>query len=807
MFSPRWKKVIADLRNAKGRWIMMVTAIAVGIFGIASMLSSYSILTRELNLNYMSTNPASAYIELESVDLKNSDKNLLEKVRKQPGIEGVEATAWVNARIEMQPNEWQEIMLFGIDDFENMNIGTFEPESGVSPPPDGSILLERSALIFLEANIGDTLYIKTSTGEKKQISISGTVHDPSLPPAEQDQRAFGYISESTLQQLGETESFHILKVLFQDQTMNIAKIEQNVGKLAEWMQQQGIAIEEIRIPPPGQHPHQSQLTSIVIMLLLFSLMALILSAILIATMINGMLAGQIHQIGVMKAIGASTKQIAGIYLLMVVVLSIIAVLIGLPAGITFGRLFAEMIAVILNFTIYSDVLPLWNYIVLLLTGILIPVLTALIPILRVTRITVRETLSEYGVSRKSLSTSRLETFLGKIKGLDRTLILSLRNTFRKKGRLILTICLLSVAGSMFLTGLNVKAGWEKIISDAASQRHYDLEIKLNDAEPRQRMKQILEDIPGVEKVEVWNIEEAARVRSDGLNIVQTYPDGGHGSFSLRSVPINSSMIDLPLIKGSWLDEIENNNAIVLNHNAKTLFPDLHVGDSLPLLIRGNSVQFEVVGIVREDLAKNTVYISSEGYGEVTGQLEQSNKLRVALKDPESIAAMKNELEKVLAKENINVESIISEIMLAEALTGHISLLIFALIMMSMIMAVVGGLGLISSMSTNIIERTREFGIIRTIGGRTGTILRNVVSEGIFIGIISWIIALPISLPLSASIGKLIGNMTFNVPLPLILSPMAIFIWLIFILLGSTAASFYPAWKASQLTIRNTLDYV
>jgi putative ABC transport system permease protein len=68
--------------------VMMVLAIAVGIFGVATILSSYTILTREIRLNYQNTNPASAFLELDHVD-----ESLADAVRQRPGIAGAEATA------------------------------------------------------------------------------------------------------------------------------------------------------------------------------------------------------------------------------------------------------------------------------------------------------------------------------------------------------------------------------------------------------------------------------------------------------------------------------------------------------------------------------------------------------------------------------------------------------------------------------------------------------------------------------------------------------------------------------------------
>ncbi|MBK7317958.1 FtsX-like permease family protein [Candidatus Villigracilis affinis] len=72
-------------------------------------------------------------------------------------------------------------------------------------------------------------------------------------------------------------------------------------------------------------------------------------------MITGLLAQQIRQIGIMKAIGARTRQITGLYLVLIVSLGIAASLIGVPLGIAAGRGFTGVIAQLqtLKFTAMS----------------------------------------------------------------------------------------------------------------------------------------------------------------------------------------------------------------------------------------------------------------------------------------------------------------------------------------------------------------------------------------------------------------------------------------------------------------------
>lgn len=803
MVSPRWRKILRDLLTVKGRLAMMVLAIAVGIFGVGTILSAYTILTREISRNYLETNPASAFIELDRVD-----NRLVEAVRQRPGIGDAEASSTVVARVQIKPDEWIPLMLFVVSDFQDMRMNKFERDSGAWPPPEGTVLIERTGLSLVGAKVGESISIQTPNGSRSKVVLSGLVHDPSLAPSWQEQTAYGYVSPSTLVKLGENRPLNILKIRVSEHPYEAKSIEHTVSGLAEWIKGQGYTIEEIRVPPPGKHPHQSQMTAILVMLILFSLLALTLSAILTAALIGGLLAQQVRQIGVMKAIGARSWQIARLYLALVILLSLVAILLGLPPGIAAGRGFANAVADLLNFTIADDFIPLWVFLVQLASGLLVPVLVAFVPIYRSTRITVREAINDFGVSSSTFGSRRLDSLLGKLRGLDRTLILALRNTFRRRSRLLLTLGLLAAAGGMFMTSLNVKTAWETNLAKAAADRHYDLEIRLNRPELEDKLKTIVSGISGVQQVEAWNYASTGPNRPDGLEIVRTYPDGGHASFTLRSVPEESKLVQWTLQSGRWLQPGDT-NAVVLNHTAQAMLPSSKVGESILLNVEGKPAKLLVVGIVKEFVNPATAYVNPDTFASVKLDKRYANALRVAMiqHDQVTLHSVTKEIERVLEKEQVSVKTTISETMLDDAISGHIYILIFSLIFMSVLMAIVGALGLMSTMSSNVLERTREFGVMRTIGGRSSTVLRNVISEGILIGLMSGGIALVLSLPLTMIVGNLVGKLAFLYPLPLEVSLSGIGIWLMVIVLGSMAASAYPAQKAARLTIRETLKAV
>jgi putative ABC transport system permease protein len=144
--------------------------------------------------------------------------------------------------------------------------------------------------------------------------------------------------------------------------------------------------------------------------------------------------------------------------------------------------------------------------------------------------------------------------------------------------------------------------------------------------------------------------------------------------------------------------------------------------------------------------------------------------------------------------------------LAAAIAEHMSVLIGALLAMSVLLAIVGALGLMSAMTSSILDRTREIGVMKAIGASALEIGKLVVTEGLFTGILSLPFALIFSLITTKFLGDVVGNMSFKAPLSLEVSYTGIIIWTIIIVLGAVIAVLYPAWRAASLTAREALTY-
>ena len=501
----------------------------------------------------------------------------------------------------------------------------------------------------------------------------------------------------------------------------------------------------------------------------------------------------------------------------------IATAIGLPLGVIAANRLAEVGIQLFNISLQSTAIPAWAYLVALLSGIAIPVLLAFFPIFQATRITVREAISEFGTQRTSTKHGWINRSLSRIPGLDRSFLLAIRNTFRRRGRLVMTLVLLATAGSLFIGTMSAKSVLENELLEAAKDRKYDIELNLNRAEPEERTRQLIATVPGVNIVESWKEQRASKARADGLSVERTYPDGGHGSATLITVPQQSKLIDLSIVSGRWLQDADSKtvgntaentgvDTVVLNSAAYAYFSRPKVGDVVAVAVNGQILNLRVAGIAREIMTGAHLYINQASYDKnfaTVGTVATTATFRVALQkhDPDSIKTITSQIELTLEKAGVATGKSITETMIGSAIDGHMAVLIVILLLMSSLMGAVGALGLASAMGNNVVERTREFGIMRTIGGRSATILRNVIGEGVFIGLMSWFIALLLAVPMAVLLGFVSAGMNSNNAISFTFSYSAAALWLGFIVVIAIVASAFPARQAARLSIRDTMAFV
>ena len=783
----RWIKLIRDLMVEKGRILLMLSAVTVSIIAIGTVLGTYSILSREITTNYLGTNPASATLEIEG----DVNQGVVALAEQDPQVRQAEAHDVILARAKVG-SDWRPLLLFVADELASARINMATPITGDWPPSTGQMLIERTAKNILNVDVGGRLAVKTAHGNIHEIPVSGLVHDPGLAPANQERTGYGYISRATLSILGEQPSLHELRITIRDPKASIEAIEQVAENLSKTLAEQNIVVHEVRVPPPRMHPHQRQMITILFMMLAFSVMALVLSGILVSSSLAAMLARQVREIGIMKTVGAQTRQLFGMYALMISGIGAIAVVLAIPFGWLFAQQMAKAMAGILNFNLTDNSIPHWVFAVQVLAGILVPLLVAALPIAGASRMSVRQAIDQYGAS-----TSSLRSRAAKLPWV-------VRNALRRPARLALTVALLAAGGAMFMTALNVSSGWERNIAKVYETRHYDVEVRFH--EPQSvAVADRLRALSAVKSVEAWGFSPAAFARVGQVNLVRTYPDRGHASFSVMGLPTDTRLVSFPVLSGRWLTSPDD-QGVVLNHVAAAQVPGARVGDTLELSFDGKPASLRLVGIVEEVGSPGAAYVTDKHFSEITDTPKQARMLRIVTNErsPQGRIEAIRMIEKRLTEDGVAVQIAIPLAELRTAMADHIGMLITSLVAMAIVMAIVGALGLTSTMSVSVVERTREFAVMKAVGATPRRIIALLNHEALFIGVLSWVAALILAIPLTALVDSLVGRLGFVAPLPFVLSPIAALEWLALLVVVALLATLLPARRASQMSVANAL---
>ncbi|HQR35484.1 MAG TPA: FtsX-like permease family protein [Blastocatellia bacterium] len=813
--STRWQKVVRDFWQERTRTVLVVLAIAIGISAFSTVLSSYAILTRELDQGYLATNPASFTLVMDK-----ADDVLMASIAANPGVGAAEARRTVSGRIKAGPVEWRNLVLFVVKDYGDIRVSRLVPEQGAWPPAKGEILIERDALQVAKARIGDSVTVKTAQSQEQVLRVSGTAHDVGQAQARMENIVYGYVTLDTLAQLGEEPYLDRVNIVVAQNQFDEPHIRNVADEVKTLVEAQGHTVRRVDVPKPGKHPHTDIMGLLLMAMAGFGLFALILSGVLVVNLLTALMAAQVRQIGVMKAVGGTRWQIARIYFAQALLLGAAAIVIALPVGMLGSRILCRYMAVFLNFDITSFGVPVWVYLLVAGVGLVVPLLAAAYPVWRGSGVSVREALADYGVARNAFGTNGFDRALAGMSGIARPLLLAIRNSFRRRARLVLTLLTLAVSGLFFMSALNVRASMIYTLDRLFDTKQFDLTVVFGAMVPFEKIEHAIGKTPGIARAEGWIFTQASIAESSSAS---TANGGGmhggaggglHGggapaadSFSVIGLPDNTTMLKPDIVEGRNLLPGET-DTIVVNSVLASRSARLKVGDSVNLRMGPAEKVWRIVGIAQEPFSPSVAYVPRQYFEEAGGHVGMTNSLRLVLEktDRDSMNAVKATLDQTLDQEGIRALGSTSKGEGRFGFDQHMVMIYVFLIVMSCILAGVGGLGLMTTMSLNVLERRREMGVLRAIGATPRTVWLIVVAEGGVIGVLSWALAGLAAWPVSKALGDLILTLMFKTRLSFLFELRGLLIWLIVSLCLCVVASFWPAWRASRQSVREAIGY-
>jgi putative ABC transport system permease protein len=793
-------------------------ALVIGILGVGGIIDSYAVLSREIAANYLRTNPASA-----SLFVKNLSPELVKEIEALPYIRSAEARQKIVARAEVEPGEWKTIWLFVIRDFNNIRINKIFPQQGNFYPKPGEIVIERNALKIIPTAVGGKLNLKLPHTAEKELQVTGIIHDPGQAPSWMEGLGYGYITPKTLELLGYTPQSSMLHIVAARGRTDREQVNKTAQKLCQWLEQKGINVNRVIVPKPLTHPHAGQMNSFMAILGLVGLLALCLGSVLAVSMISAIMSRQIQQIAIMKTLGATTWQVARIYFLLVAMISAIALLFSFPLSLVGGKIYSASMADKLNFNILDPSIPLWAYVFKVLIALFLPMIIAAFPILKGCGITIKKGITGTG----SLTNGFKGAFLLKLSETlffrqtfemmpskerhqsdrewgagatrSRPVVLALRSTFRKPGRLVWTLLTLVCGGVLFMVAMTINSSISRTIDQAFAASSYDLFFKFSGFYPAERIRDSLEEVKGIDRVELVTEEQ---VTLPGKNKEQ------ESSFRIIAIPISSDFKKPEVISGHWLDRSAS-GMVVVNTRFAAVFTLPMKKKKLELPLPGGKANWEISGTVKEAFGAAAVYVDLETYNRFSRKAGKNNTIlvRTISKDNKKISAIRKELEKSFALNRLDVYGANQTAEIKTAVDNHLQMMVMFLVTMSLFTVFVGGIGLMAAMGINVLEQTREIGIMRTIGASNPDLFKIILFEGGLTGMISWTAALFLTLPLSRVIGNVFSNIMLGINLDFSFSWTGMILWLFIIILFSLLASYLPARRASRLVINKALAYI
>lgn len=774
----------------KSRTLMVLLAMIIGILGFTLVANAYIVLNREMSKNYLATTPASASIYTRT--LSESEKAILSSFDE---VETIEERVTVMGRVQIDDNEYKAIELFVIDDFVNLRLDTFTPDEGKYPPATGEILLERVALNVAGAEIGKPLTVRVPGGENTALQMIGTVHAPGEAPAWMEGFAYGYVTSETFEMLGGKTTLVETKIRLKDYSLSQDEVKAIIYDYKEQLEAAGVTVEQIYIPKPATHPHQSQMNLLLFLLEAFGVIAVVLSSVIIANMISAIMEQQKRQIGILKSIGGTVKDISIIYMSMILLLSTIAIVVALPLGISLGQGYAGFASMMLNFDIFDSSIPLTFIMLQILVGYAIPIGVTIIPVLKSTRISAREALIDYGINATKQSNKKNNT----VTAVPGSLLIGIRNTFRKKTRLIFTLLVMAIGGTGFIIALNIMSAMNNTVDVRVAESNFNIRYYLEQPQPIEKIYGAFESIDNVDAVEPWN----------GANARYLYSDGTSGNeFTLFAPPVDTDMLNNPtLYEGRWIEAVDNNttNEIVINQRVQSIYPEMQLGETVQLRINGQTTSWKIVGILEELIGPPYAYVDFYTISNITGYDNMASTV-VVRGNPEYVDSLAKDIEMAFERNDMTIRGLMKLDEFRKAVEDHLLIIVIFLIMMSSLVMLVGGLGLATTINMNVQDRTKEMGIMKAVGATRSKIITIILTEGAIIGLLSYLTAIVLSVPLSQIISYNFGMIFFEAPLRFVASIDAYVIWLLVIILFSTVASLYPAYKAINMPVHETLQY-
>lgn len=779
----RARKVAGDLGASRSRTVLVSLSIALGVTAVGTVVGARTLMLRSLDASRVQGAFPSATLLTEPFA-----PGLFREVRRVRGVEDAEARRVVGAQVHAG-GAWRDLTLLAAPRLDRLRIGRIARERGAWPPPPGTMLVERSS----RAALLDPARLRLPSGIERVVRIAGTVHDLNVPSTRTSGILYGYVTPQTLARLGGGVRPNELLLRTGGDRRAAETVAARVRRL---LAAHGVGVRTTIVPEPGVFWAEDAVDAMILLLTVLAVVCLAMSAFLVVNIVSALVAQQARQIGVMKAVGASARETACLYLATATVYGLAALVVAVPVGAVAALALVTYSVGVINLDVPGFSVPPQVLVLELAAGLGLPLLAALAPVVGASRVTVREAIASHGLGGAGGTPAALAA---RARALPVALRLAVTNTFRRRRRLLLTTAGLALGGAVFVGVLSVRASLDRTLREAAPYRGYDVDLSLDRPYAAGALERAARSVAGVARAQAWPVAGAYRLRPDGSE---------SETFSVVGVPSAGDLLRPVLVRGRGLRPGDG-RAVVVNTDVLESEPGLRPGDRIRLAVAGRSAStWHVVGVAKRIVAGPVVYASSAPLARAAGAPGLARRLVVVTEGHGEAAEARvaAAVTRALALRGVRVESARTSASLRALDRRNLGIIVSFLLAMAVLLAAVGGFGLAGMLSINVLERSREIGVLRAVGAGDGDVAQLVVVEGLIVALVGWLLAAPLGLLVARGLSSAVGTLFLGAPLSFAYSIGGLALWLALALVLAAAASVLPARRAARLTVRDVLAY-
>ena len=555
-----WRKVWRDLWGSKFRTALVVLSTAVGVFALGFVYGTSDVLTVRMTESHQ----ASVFPHI-TFYTGLFDHDAVDTILHEPGVADVEGERVASIRWKLEgETDWRDGYVAARDDYEAQHMNLLDLLDGNWPT--GRVLaVERLSSDHFGIPLGTTVVVEFGRTERR-LPVEGIVRASQVEPPQWGGDASFYATPETVAWLTDQEqAFNRLNVLLEsfaepvpaeqvpgEQALFEEVAEEAGERIQDRLERMEVGVGGYETNDPEVHWLQETIDSLLLVLKVLGGLSLGLSGFLIVNMMNATVAQQVWQIGVMKVVGATGGRVVRVYLVMALIYGLLSLFVAVPLGAVAAHLLAGWLLGLMN--IVNNTFRVMPVAVGVQTavGLVVPLLAALLPVLGGARITPHQAISNYGLGA-GFGRNWLDRLIGRIRRLPRPLALSLRNTFRRKARIALTLITLVLGGAMFIVVMSVGASMSNTVEVLINDFGFDVLVVFDRTHRAARLIEVTESVAGVSHVEVWDVR-GATLELDGGEEIQG---------QLWGVPDDSELFNPRITSGRALLP-EDGRAIVLH---------------------------------------------------------------------------------------------------------------------------------------------------------------------------------------------------------------------------------------------------